>query len=114
MIHNERPGSFNATILSLWPKAAAIAPYESEGVYYALIGGNHVMHFRQSYWKKQLRGAINGYSMYISSNNVLIAEQEGQVTNGPRSGSQHSIVRFWKDLKAFHKHAKYDTLKVLG
>ena len=90
MIHNEKPGSFNATILSLWLKVAAIAPYESEGVYYALIGGNHVMHFRQSYWKKLLRGAINGYS------------------------TQHSIVQFWKDLKAFQKHAKYDTLKVLG
>ena len=81
MIHNEQPGSFNATILSLWLKATAIAPYESEGVYCALIVGNHVMHFRQSYWKKLLRGAINGYSMYISSDNVLIEDQEGQVTN---------------------------------
>ena len=28
------------------------------GLYYALRGGNHVMHFRQSYWKKLVRGAI--------------------------------------------------------
>ena len=28
------------------------------GVYYALRGGNHVMHFRQSHWKKLVRGAI--------------------------------------------------------
>ena len=32
MIHNEQPGSFNATILSLWLKTADIVPYESEGV----------------------------------------------------------------------------------
>ena len=50
--------AFNATVLLLWLAASAIAPYESEGVYYALIGGNHVMHFRQSYWKKLVRGAI--------------------------------------------------------
>ena len=73
------------------------SPYESEGVYYALIGGNHVMHFRQSYRKKLLRGAINGYSMYISSNNVLIEDQEGQVTNVSVQlvqGQDHSTVSF--------------------
>ena len=59
MINNKQPGSLNAMVLLLWLTAAAIAPYESEGVYYALIGGNHVMHFRQSYWKKLVQGAIN-------------------------------------------------------
>ena len=58
MTINKQPGSLNATVLLLWLTAAAIAPYESEGVYYALIGGNHAMHFRQSYWKKLVRGAI--------------------------------------------------------
>ena len=106
MIHNEQPGSFNATLLSLWLKAAAIVPYESGGVYYALIGGNHVMHFRQSYWKKILRGAINGYSMNISSNNVLIEDQEGQVSNISVQlvqGQDHSTVSFisGKILKLF-------------
>ena len=67
MINNEQPGSLNAMVLLLRLTAAAIAPYESEGVYYALIGGNHVTHFRQSYWKKLVRGAISkntGYSVY--------------------------------------------------
>ena len=58
MINNEKPGSLNATVLLLCLAAAAIAPYESEEVYYALKGGNHVMHLRQSYWKKLVRGAI--------------------------------------------------------
>ena len=57
MIINEYIGSLNARVLLLWLAVAAIAPYE--GVYYALIGGNHVMHFRQSFWKKLVRGAIN-------------------------------------------------------
>ena len=55
--------------------------------------------------------------MYISSNNVLIEDQGGQVTNVSVQlvqGQDHSIVQFWIDLKAFHKRAKYDTLKVLG
>ena len=34
------------------PTVAIIAPYESEGVYGNLIGGKHVIHFSQSYWKK--------------------------------------------------------------
>ena len=58
MINNEQTGSLNATVVLLWLAAAAIAPYESEKVHYALIGGNHVMHFRQSYWKNLVRGAI--------------------------------------------------------
>ena len=62
MINNEQSGSLNTTVLLLWLTAAAIAPYESEGVYYSLIGGNHVMHFRQSYWKKLVRGAIKVHS----------------------------------------------------
>ena len=38
-------------------------PLRVSGVYYALRGGNHVMHFRQSDWKKLVRGAIktDGY-----------------------------------------------------
>ena len=59
MKNNEHPGTLNATVLLLWLTAAVIAPYESEGVYFALIGGNHVMHFRQSYWKKLVRGTIS-------------------------------------------------------
>ena len=59
MINNEQTGSLNATVLLLKLTAAVIAPYQSEGVYYALIGGNHGMHFRQSYWKKLVRGAIS-------------------------------------------------------
>ena len=49
------------------PLAAAIAPKESqgEGVYYALRGGNHVMHFRQSHWKKLVLGAITRNIEYI-------------------------------------------------
>ena len=66
MINNEHTGSLNTTVLLLWLAAAAIAPYESEGVYYALIGGNHVMHFRQSYWKKLVRGAIKFTIVYFS------------------------------------------------
>ena len=63
MINNEQSGSLNATILLLWLKAAVkkmLPPYESE-VYYTLIEGNNVMHFknRQSYWKELVRGAIN-------------------------------------------------------
>ena len=58
MINNERPGSFNVMVLLLWLTAAAIVPYECEVVYNTLIGGNHVMHFRLSYWKKLVRGAI--------------------------------------------------------
>ena len=50
MINNELPGLLNGTILLLWLTAAPIAPYESEGVYYmhTLVGGNHMMRFRQS------------------------------------------------------------------
>ena len=58
MINNEQPGSLNGTVSLLWLTATAISPLQSEGVYYTLIGGNHVMHFRQSYWKKLVRGAI--------------------------------------------------------
>ena len=44
------------------PVAPAIASLESQGgmVYYALRGGNHVVHFRQSHWKKLVRGEIKG------------------------------------------------------
>ena len=41
------------------PLAAAIAPKSLRGVYYALRGGNHVIHYRQSHWKKLVRGAVN-------------------------------------------------------
>ena len=61
--NNDQTGSLNATVLLLGLAAAAIAPYESEGVHYALIGGNHVMHFRQSYWKKLVRGDIKRYRL---------------------------------------------------
>ena len=59
MINNEQTGSLNATVLFLWLAAAAIAPYESQGVYHALRGGIHVVHFRQSHWKELVRGPIN-------------------------------------------------------
>ena len=58
MINNKQPGSLNARVLLLWLTVAVIAPYQSEGVYYTLIGGNHVMHFKKSYWKKLVLGAI--------------------------------------------------------
>ena len=38
MKNNEQGGSLNATVLLLWLTAVAIAPYESEGVYYTLKG----------------------------------------------------------------------------
>ena len=38
----------------LWP----LPPMSLRGVYYALTGGNHLMQFRQSYWKKLVWGAI--------------------------------------------------------
>ena len=38
-MNNEQPGSLNATVLLLWLAAAAIASYEHEGIYYALIRG---------------------------------------------------------------------------
>ena len=58
MINNEQLGQLNATVLLLWLTAAAIDSYEYEGVYYNLIEGNHVMHFRQSYWKTLVQGTI--------------------------------------------------------
>ena len=42
IINNKKPGSLNATVLLLWLTAAAIAPSQSEGVYYTLIGGNSI------------------------------------------------------------------------
>ena len=59
--NNKQPGALNATVLKLWHEAATIAPYESEGVYYTLIGGNHVIHSRQSYWKKLVRDVIKWF-----------------------------------------------------
>ena len=38
MINNEQLDSLNAMVFLLCITAAAIAPYESEGVYYSLIG----------------------------------------------------------------------------
>ena len=60
MINNEQTGSLNASVLLLWLAASAIAPLRVSGggVCYALRGGNHMMHFRQSNWKKLVRGAI--------------------------------------------------------
>ena len=37
MINNELAGSSNTKVLLLWLTAAAIAPYESERVYYAVM-----------------------------------------------------------------------------
>ena len=36
--NKEHPSSLNVTVLLLWLTATAIAPFESKGVYYALIG----------------------------------------------------------------------------
>ena len=66
MINKEQPGSLNATILFLWLTAAVIVPYESEGVYYALLGGNHVMHFRQSYPRCNNTSYVIGNQNYFS------------------------------------------------
>ena len=52
------------TTNDLTPQPCCYVPVvESQGggVYYALRGGNHVMHFRQPHWKKLVRGAINKY-----------------------------------------------------
>ena len=49
-------------------KTAAIVRHESEGVYYTLVGGNNVMHFWQSYWKKLVRGTI----IYDIYNGIII------------------------------------------
>ena len=40
MIGNQKvePGLLNGTVLLLWLTAAAIVPYESEGVCYTMIG----------------------------------------------------------------------------
>ena len=39
-------------------KRRSLPPNSLRGVHYPLRGGNHVMHFRQSHWKKLVRGAI--------------------------------------------------------
>ena len=57
-------------------------PYESEGVDYTLIGGNHVMHyvmhFRQFYLKKLALGAIIFHIEYVSvlrrSNDIFVCD----------------------------------------
>ena len=71
MMINEQPGPLNVKVLLLWLMAATIAPYESEEVYYALIGGNHVMHFRKTYWKKLVRGAIR-FDIITPLENILM------------------------------------------
>ena len=40
MISNQKlePGLLNGTVLLLWLTAVVIVPYESEGVYYTMIG----------------------------------------------------------------------------
>ena len=60
MINNEQTGSLNATrSCSYGSQRRSLPPKSLRGVYYALRGGNHVMHFKQSHWKKLVRGAIN-------------------------------------------------------
>ena len=62
MINNEQTGSLNATGSCCYgSKRRPLPPKSLRGVYYALRGGNHVMHFRQSHWKKLVRGAIRKY-----------------------------------------------------
>ena len=46
MINNEQPGLLNAKNLLLLLTVAAIAPYESEGVHYALIRGQSCYAFQ--------------------------------------------------------------------
>ena len=59
MINNEHTGSLNATRSCCYgSQRRPLPPKSLGGVYYALRGGNHVMHFRQSDWKKLVRGAI--------------------------------------------------------
>ena len=60
MINNEQTGSLNATRSCCYgSQRRPLPPKSLRGVYYALRGGNHMMHFRQSHWKKLVRGAIN-------------------------------------------------------
>ena len=66
MLKNEQPGALNVTILFLWLTVAAIAPFDSEGVYYTLIGGNHEVHFGQSYLKKPVRSAMNMHNLIVT------------------------------------------------
>ena len=42
MTNKKQPGSLNAKIFLLWLTATSLAPINSDGVYYALIGDNHV------------------------------------------------------------------------
>ena len=84
MINDEQQGSLNVMVLLLCITAAAIALYESEGVYYALIGGNHVMHFRQSYWKKLVQGAIKGVINYTEVKQISILHQSAENHQGQK------------------------------
>ena len=42
-----------------------LPPNSLRGVYYTLIGGNHLMNFRQFYWKKLVRGAIKSFVLCV-------------------------------------------------
>ena len=56
----------------LTPWSCCYVPVESKGVYYALRGGNHVMHFKQPHWKKLVRGAIKDLTVaYFRTYNFL-------------------------------------------
>ena len=63
-------------------------PLRSKGVYFALIGGNQVMHFGQSYWRKLVRGAIKVimmlYKWPIACVSYIDSQHSGSIPRNAR------------------------------